>query len=188
MHFCAGGAQNTAQPGQGCRAWLAKVTNALNQYFYYTKTATSVSIIVTMKNIILSLVLVLLASGCSRKSTGTLPVSGSGQFNPQESAETLPVPSGQFIFGAEDIASPVKVETNRFGTFTIDFKLAGVKSAELHQFTQAHLKQRVEIMFGSNVLTSPIISGVISNGEVVESFPSSESKEACAVADLLNEK
>jgi hypothetical protein len=141
-----------------------------------------------MRNIIISFFLVLLVSGCSRKSTETPPVSGSGQFTPQDSTKTLPVVSGQFVFGPEDIAFPVTVATNGFNGFTIDFKLSGVKSVGLRQFTQAHLNQRVDIMFGSNVLTSPIIGGIISNGEVVEGFPSSESKEAWAVANLLNKK
>jgi preprotein translocase subunit SecD len=124
-----------------------------------------------MKITILSLILILLVSACSHKSR---------EF--ANAADT------NFVFSAEDITSPAEVVTDRFGTFHVDVKLSGVKADDLRQFTQAHLNQQVEISFGSNVLTRPIIREVIPNGEIMETFPSSESNEAWTVANLLNKK
>ena len=137
---------------------------------------------VNMKISILSLIVVLLASGCSRKSTESTAAS-TASTNATVTA-TLP----QFKFAAGDLASPAKVATNRFGTFTVDLQLSGAKSDELRRFTQSHQDQQVEMVFEGKVLSSPMIQGVISNGAVQESFAASESNQAWAVADLLNKK
>jgi hypothetical protein len=124
-----------------------------------------------IKTFVTLLAISLLASACSRKSAETPAAAGHSQFT----------------FAAGDLASPVEVATNRFGTFTVGIKLSGVKADELRHFTQTHLNQQVEILFGSKVLMSPMIRDVISNGEVQVSFAPSDTN-AQAVVDSLNKR
>lgn len=126
--------------------------------------------------IVLSFALVLFVSACSRKAESG-QIQGAGGAN-------LP----GFAFAARDIASPVTVATNTSGNLVVDIRLSGVKAEELRKFTQEHVNQRVQIMFGAKVLARPKILDEISNGEVEETFASSASNQAWAVADLLNRK
>jgi preprotein translocase subunit SecD len=129
-----------------------------------------------MKTTILSLFLVLLIAGCSRK-----PAESTTAATP---AAALP----QFTFAATDLASPAAVATNRLGGVSVDINLSGSKADELYKFTMAHLNHQVQIMCGPKVLITPVIYTAISNGKVQVTFGPSSATNAQVVADLLNHK
>jgi preprotein translocase subunit SecD len=123
-----------------------------------------------MKIIALCLAISLLVLGCSRKPADSAP----------------PAVTPQFTLAAGDLATPAIVNTNGFGTLNVIIQLSGGKADEFRQFTQAHVNQQVRIMFGSQVLSKPVIRDPIINGVVEESFAPSEASQAWATADLLN--
>lgn len=124
-----------------------------------------------MKTILVSLIVAFLVVGCSKKRMANIGVN---------------VP--QFAFTAKDMASPAEVFTNKSGATVVRFKLADAKAEALHAFTEKHLNQTVEVVFGSKVIARPLIRSVISDGEIEESFASSASNQAQATANLLNQK
>ena len=128
-----------------------------------------VSIRVTMKITILSLILVLFASACSRKAG-----IGPAQFN---------------VTG-KDLASPVEVTTNTLGdagSVVLHIKLSPTKADELRKFTEHHVNQYVEMVAGSRVIMKALVHEPISGGEFNVSLGLSDTN-AQAVADFLSKK
>jgi hypothetical protein len=127
------------------------------------------SITVTMKITILSLILVLLASACSRKAS-----TGAAQFN----------------VTASDLASPVEITTNtdgNTGSVVLHIKLSPTKAHELRRFTEHHMNQYVVMVAGSRVIMKALVHDPISGGEFNASFGLSDTN-AQAVADFLSQK
>ena len=122
-----------------------------------------------MKITILSLILVLFASACSRKAG-----IGPAQFN---------------VTG-KDLASPVEVTTNTLGdagSVVLHIKLSPTKADELRKFTEHHVNQYVEMVAGSRVIMKALVHDPISGGEFNASFGLSDTN-AQAVADFLSKK
>jgi preprotein translocase subunit SecD len=122
-----------------------------------------------MKITILSLILVLFASACSRKS-GTGPV--------------------QFNVTGRDLASPVEVTTNTLGdtgSVVLHIKLSPTKADELRKLTEHHVNQYMEIVAGSKVIMKGLVHDPISGGEFNVCFGLSDTN-AQAVADFLSKK
>lgn len=122
-----------------------------------------------MRIIILSLILVLFASACSRKA-------GTG--------------AAQFSLSGRDLASPVEVTTNTLGdtgSVVLHIKLSRTKADELRRFTEQHVNQYVEMVAGSRVIMKALVHDPISGGEFNVSFGLSDTN-AQAIADFLSKK
>jgi len=124
----------------------------------------------TTKIVLLGLILLLSASACSRKGAKNAASAGPPRL----------------ILAAKDIASPVEVVTNRFGTAELLVKLSASKAEELRKLSQAHLNEQVELVVGSKVVAKPLMRHQISGGEFKLSFSSPD--EARSVADSLSGK
>ena len=85
-----------------------------------------------MKITILSLVLVLLAIGCSKKAGANSPP--------------------QFALAAGDLASPPENTTND-NEYLVQIKLSSAKAAELLKFAQQHPGRETDIVVGSRTIT-----------------------------------
>ncbi len=129
----------------------------------------------TMRTLVLSLIVALLVSACSRKAIPG-PMTGTA----------LP----QFSLAGKDLASPVEVTTNTLGStgsVVLRIKLSPAKAEELRRFTEEHVNQYVEMVAGSRVIMKALIHDPISGGELKVSFGPSD-PSAQAVTDLLNKK
>ena len=135
--------------------------------FGYTKNGKSVSIIVIMKITILSLIVVLLASGCSRKS-----VESTAKSTAKTTAETTTTAGlPQFVLAVGDISAPAETYTDRFGTFHVQIKLSTARADDLHAFMRQHLNQMTELLAGTNVITRVSVlpdPALVPTGGVVE--------------------
>ena len=127
-----------------------------------------------MKITIMSLVLALFVSACSHKTESTI------------------ASKPQFTFAAADLAVPVEIVTNgadlsaEHKAAKVVLMLSAKGTADFQKFTQEHLKQKVQILAGSRVLSELIFESAISTGEMDFGFSTRE--EAQAVADLLNKR
>jgi preprotein translocase subunit SecD len=133
-----------------------------------------------MKNITISLLLVLFVSACSHKTESTPTTSTDGS-------------TPQFSIAASDVSSAyVRIATNSpnlvaaHKTALVDVQLSTKAAADFQKFTQEHLNQKVQILVGTNVVAEPVIRAVLSRGELPLSFSTLE--EAQAVVDSLSKK
>jgi preprotein translocase subunit SecD len=126
-----------------------------------------------MKTIILSLVLVLFVSACSRKAATGTP---------------------QFSIAAGDVvgAASVEIVTGRVPssptqeTAVVHLQFSSAKAAEFRQFTKDHLNQKVQILVGTKVVEEPVIRAEIPSPKIELMF--SSSNEAQVVTDSLSKK
>lgn len=130
----------------------------------------------------LSLVLILLASACSRRSeSDPIPGTPNGAIGSTKA---------QFEFVASDLAAPAVMSTNGIGsghaTVVIHFQLSADRAAEFAKFTQAHLRQEAKLICDSKVVAEPFIASPITDGRVQVTFSSRE--QARETEQLLNKK
>jgi len=99
----------------------------------------------------------------------------------------------QFSIAAGDVVSTsVEVVTGRMPASpaqeiaTLHLKFSKAKAAEFREFTKKHIKQKVQIMVGTNVVAEPVIRAEILGPKIELGFSSPE--KAHAVADSLRKK
>lgn len=135
-----------------------------------------------MKATPLGLILVLLASACSRRgepvASAVTPNAATGSGKPH------------FELVASDLAVPAVISTNGIGsghdTIVIHFQLSAERTAEFAKFTQAHLGQQAQLICDSNLVAEPYIASPIKDGRVQVAFSSLE--QARVIEELLNKK
>jgi preprotein translocase subunit SecD len=126
----------------------------------------------------LTLILVLLASACSR----TVPRGRSIALDP-----TKP----QFTIAAGDLAAPAVLATNSApsganATIVIPLHFTPAKTEAFRTFTREHLNQQAQLVVGSTVVAEPFIGTEIADGHAEIAFSSAE--EAETVRALLSKK
>ena len=106
---------------------------------------------------------------------------------------TIATNTPQFSIAAGDVVSTsVEVVTGRMPASpaqeiaTLHLKFSKAKAAEFREFTKKHIKQKVQIMVGTNVVAEPVIRAEILGPKIELGFSSPE--KAHAVADSLRKK
>jgi preprotein translocase subunit SecD len=132
----------------------------------------------TTKIAILSLVLVLIASACSR----TARLGRSFALDPNKP---------QFLIAPADLASPAVIATNSSpsganATIVIRVEFNADKGDEFRKFTREHLNQQTQLVVGAKVVAEPVIVAEISDGRTDMAFTAFD--EAWAVRTLLSKK
>lgn len=85
------------------------------------------------------------------------------------------------------VSTSVEIVTNRVpSTAVVHLEFTRDKAAEFLKFTQSHLKQKVQILVGTNVVATPIIQSEIPSRKIYLDFPTRD--EATRISNYLMTK
>src|ERR1035438_6537100 len=115
-----------------------------------------------MKNTILSVIVVLLVSGCSHKTENTVTTTAS--------VPQFPIVPGDVVnTSVDDVTGRVPWHPRqRMAVVNLEFSAA--EAAKFRQFTKDHLHQKVQIMVGTNVVGEPVIEAEIPGPQMELAF------------------